>query len=79
MRGIELVGREALSALSFYGGRVQGSHCEEVVFHHEAIVFEGLKRLPQALLVGAGNLLVKLGDRLEQAKTQETLLRVDIH
>jgi len=75
MRGIELVGREAFNAL----GRVKGSHCQKVVLHHEAIVFEGLEGLPQALLVGAGHLLAQLGDRLKQAETQKTLLGVDIH
>ena len=65
MRGVQLVGREACFALLFYGGRVQGSHCEVVVLHHEAIVFEGLQRLPQALLVGAGHLLAQLIDRLD--------------
>ena len=79
MCGIQLVGREALSALIFDGRRIQGSKCKEVVLHHETIVFERLEGLPQALLVGAGHLLAQLGDRLEQAKTQETLLGVDIH
>ena len=79
MRGIQLVGREACFALLFYGGRVQGSQSEEVVLHHKAVVSERLRRLPKALLVGARHLLAKLGDRLEQAETQETLLGVDIH
>ena len=57
MRGNELVGREALYALFFNESRIQGSHCQKVVLHHKAIVFEGLEGLLQALLVGAGNLL----------------------
>ena len=79
VRGIDLVGSEACFALLFYGGRVQGSQSEEVVLHYEAVVLEGLQRLPQALLVGAGHFLAQLGDRLEQAETQKTLLGVDIH
>lgn len=79
MRGIELVAREASSALIFDRGRVQGSQCEKVVLYHEAIVSEGLKGLPEALLVGAGHFLAELGDRLEQAETQETLLWVNIY
>jgi hypothetical protein len=79
VRGVQLVGREACFALLFYGGRVQGSHCEVVVLHNEAVVFESLKRLPQALFVGAGHFLAQMGDRLEQAETQKTLLWVDIH
>ena len=79
MCGIELVARKASSALIFDRGRVQGSYCEKVVLYHEAIVFKGLKWLPETLLVGARHLLAQLGDRLEQAKTQETLLRVYIY
>jgi hypothetical protein len=79
VRGIEVVGREALSAILFYRGRVQRSYCEVVVLHNEAVVFEGLRRLPKALLVGARHLLAQMGDRLEQAETQKTLLGVDIH
>ena len=78
MCGIELVAREASSALIFDRGRVQGSQSEKVVLYHEAIVSEGLKGLPEALLVCAGHLLAQLGDLLEQTETQETLLRVDI-